>query len=350
MPKNNKVKDEKEKSIDIAISSIEKQFGKGSIMRLGTDAPALSLSVISTGSLGMDIALGVGGLPRGRIVEIYGEESTGKTTITLHSIAEAQKAGGIAAFVDVEHALDAIYAQNLGVKVDDLLVSQPESGEEALEIVDSLLRSGAVDTIVLDSVAALTPRAEIEGDMGATHVGLQARLMSQALRKMTANISKSKTIVIFTNQTRMRIENRPIYGNPTTTPGGKALKFSASVRMEVKRIASLKDGDNVLANRVRVKVTKNKVAPPFKEAELDLIFGKGISQLSEIVDLGVKYKVLDRSGTWVSYKDEKLGQGKESAKKFLIENPEIKEEIYLKILEESGVSNKNNGQEQTKES
>lgn len=346
MPKNNKVKNEKEKSIDIAISSIEKQFGKGSIMRLGTDAPALSLSVISTGSLGMDIALGVGGLPRGRIVEIYGEESTGKTTITLHSIAEAQKAGGIAAFVDVEHALDAIYAQNLGVKVDDLLVSQPESGEEALEIVDSLLRSGAVDTIVLDSVAALTPRAEIEGDMGATHVGLQARLMSQALRKMTANISKSKTVVIFTNQTRMRIENRPIYGNPTTTPGGKALKFSASVRMEVKRIASLKDGNNVLANRVRVKVTKNKVAPPFKEAELDLVFGKGISQLSEIVDLGIKYKVLDRSGTWVSYKDEKLGQGKESAKNFLIENPEIREEIYLKILEESGVLNKNNKQEQ----
>ncbi len=341
MPKNSKVKDDREKSIDIAISSIEKQFGKGSIMRLGADTPALSLSVISTGSLGMDIALGVGGLPRGRIVEIYGEESTGKTTITLHSIAEAQKAGGIAAFVDVEHALDAVYARNLGVKVDDLLVSQPESGEEALEIVDSLLRSGAVDTIVLDSVAALTPRAEIEGDMGAAHVGLQARLMSQALRKMTATINKSKTVVIFTNQTRMRIESRPIYGNPTTTPGGKALKFSASVRMEVKKIASLKDGDKILANRVRVKVTKNKVAPPFREAELDLIFGKGISQLSELVDLGIKYKVLDRSGTWVSYKDEKLGQGKENAKNFLIENPEIRKEIYFKILEESGVPNRN---------
>jgi len=330
---------EKEKSIDLAISSIEKQFGKGSIMRLGSDATIPSISVISTGSLGMDIALGVGGLPRGRIIEIYGPESSGKTTIALHAIAECQKSGGIAAFVDAEHALDPVYAKNLGVKVDDLLISQPDFGEQALEIVDTLIRSGAVDIIVLDSVAALTPRAEIEGEMGDSHVGLQARLMSQALRKITANVSRSKTIVVFINQTRMKI-GVPSYMNPETTTGGTALRFYSSVRLDIRRIGSVKDGEQVLGNRIRVRMVKNKVAPPFKEAEFDVIFGKGISRLGEIIDLGLKYKVVDRSGTWFSYKDEKLGQGRDNSKSFLIENPDIRNEINNRILEESGILNK----------
>ena len=330
---------EKEKSIDLAISSIEKQFGKGSIMRLGSDATIPSLEVIPTGSLGMDIALGVGGLPRGRVVEVYGPESSGKTTIALHAVAECQKAGGIAAFVDAEHALDPVYAKNLGVKVDDLLISQPDFGEQALEIVDTLIRSNSVDIIVLDSVAALTPRAEIEGEMGDSHVGLQARLMSQALRKITASVSRSKTIVIFINQIRMKI-GVPSYMNPETTTGGTALRFYSSVRMDVRRIGSVKDGEQVLGNRVRVKMVKNKVAPPFREAELDIIFGKGISRLGEIIDLGLKYKVVDRSGTWFSYKDERLGQGRDNSKSFLIENPEIRNEINSRILEESGILNK----------
>ncbi len=348
MAKNNTANsnDGKEKSIEIAISSIEKQFGKGSIMRLGSDTAIPSLSVIPTGSLGLDIALGVGGLPRGRIVEIYGPESSGKTTIALHAIAECQKSGGIAAFVDAEHALDPIYANKLGVKTDDLLISQPDFGEQALEIVDTLIRSSAVDMIVLDSVAALTPRAEIEGEMGDSHVGLQARLMSQALRKITANVSRSKTIVVFINQTRMKI-GVPSYMNPETTTGGTALRFYSSVRMDVRRIGSIKDAEQILGNRTRVKAVKNKVAPPFKEAEFDVIFGRGISKLGEILDLGVKYKVVGRSGTWFSYGDERLGQGRDNAKTFLSENPDIRNEVYSKILEESGIIQKKKANDQS---
>ena len=331
-----KKKDEKSKSIELAIASIEKQFGKGSIMRLGDDSAVPSLSVVSTGSLGMDIALGVGGLPRGRVVEVYGPESSGKTTIALHAVAECQKDGGIAAFVDAEHALDPVYAKNLGVNTDDLLISQPDFGEQALEIIDTLVRSGAVDIVVLDSVAALTPRAEIEGEMGDTHVGLQARLMSQALRKLTASVSRSKTIVFFINQTRMRI-GVPSYMNPETTTGGTALKFYCSVRMDIRRIGSVKNGEEIIGNRVRVRMVKNKVAPPFREAEVDVIFGKGISRLGEIVDLGLKYNILSRSGTWFSYGDERLGQGRDNSKNFLIENPDLRNEIVSKILEASGI-------------
>lgn len=353
MSKNSKVtdkgakdKDEKEKSLDSVISSIEKQFGKGSIMRVGADNFIPSRNVVSTGSLGVDIALGIGGLPRGRIVEIYGLEASGKTTLALNTIAETQKAGGIAAFVDAEHALDPTYAQHLGVKIDDLLISQPDCGEQALEIVDTLTKSGAVDIIVVDSVAALTPRAEVEGEMGAVHMGLQARLMSQALRKLTANVSRTKTIIVFINQIRMKMVSSP-YANPETTTGGTALRFYSSVRLESKKFGNIKDeiSPTLIGHRIRVKVAKNKLAPPFKEAELDMIFGEGISKLSEIIDLGIKYKVVDRSGTWFSYKDERLGQGKENSKKFLTENPDIKEEIYQKILEESGVL-QNNKQEQ----
>lgn len=331
-----KKKDEKSKSIELAIASIEKQFGKGSIMRLGDDSAVPSLSVVSTGSLGMDIALGVGGLPRGRVVEVYGPESSGKTTIALHAVAECQKDGGIAAFVDAEHALDPVYAKNLGVNTDDLLISQPDFGEQALEIIDTLVRSGAVDIVVLDSVAALTPRAEIEGEMGDSHVGLQARLMSQALRKLTASVSRSKTIVFFINQTRMRI-GVPSYMNPETTTGGTALKFYCSVRMDIRRIGSVKNGEEIIGNRVRVRMVKNKVAPPFREAEVDVIFGKGISRLGEIVDLGLKYNILSRSGTWFSYGDERLGQGRDNSKNFLIENPDLRKEIVSKILEASGI-------------
>lgn len=328
--------DEKNKNIDVAISTIEKQFGKGSIMRLGEDASLSDIPVITSGSLGLDIALGVGGFPRGRIVEVYGPEASGKTTIALHAIAEAQKAGGITAFVDAEHALSTSYAAALGIKVEDLLISQPDFGEQALEIVDTLIRSNAVDLIVLDSVAALTPRAEIEGEMGDTHVGLQARLMSQALRKITANVSRSKTIVIFVNQLRMKI-GVPAYMNPETTTGGNALRFYSSVRVDIRRIGSLKDGDRIIGNRVRAKLVKNKVAPPFREAEFEVIFGRGISKLGELVDLGTKFNVVKKSGTWYSYDGERMGQGRENSKKFLHENPEIREKIRDGIIKASGM-------------
>ncbi len=328
--------DEKNKNIDVAISTIEKQFGKGSIMRLGEDASLSDIPVITSGSLGLDIALGVGGFPRGRIVEVYGPEASGKTTIALHAIAEAQKAGGITAFVDAEHALSTSYAAALGIKVEDLLISQPDFGEQALEIVDTLIRSNAVDLIVLDSVAALTPRAEIEGEMGDTHVGLQARLMSQALRKITANVSRSKTIVIFVNQLRMKI-GVPAYMNPETTTGGNALRFYSSVRVDIRRIGSLKDGDRIIGNRVRAKLVKNKVAPPFREAEFEVIFGRGISKLGELVDLGTKFNVVKKSGTWYSYEGERIGQGRENSKKFLHEHPEIREKIRNEIIKASGL-------------
>ena len=329
----------KEKAIELALSSIEKQFGKGAIMRLGADAQIPELSVVNTGSIGLDIALGVGGLPRGRIVEIYGSEASGKTTLALHAIAEAQKLGGIVAFIDAEHALDINYAQKLGVRVDDLLISQPDFGEQALEIVDTLVRSGAVDVIVLDSVAALTPKAEIEGEMGDAHVGLQARLMSQALRKITATVSKSKTIVIFVNQTRMKI-GVPSYMNPETTSGGTALKFYASVRIDIRRIGSVKEGEEISGNRVRAKVLKNKVSPPFREAEFDILFGIGISQEGEAIDIGSNSKIIEKSGTWFSYKGERLGQGRENARLFLKEHPEIMERIKEEILSKHGTIKK----------
>lgn len=327
---------DKEKTIELAISSIEKQFGKGAIMRLGAGTPIPQLSVVSSGSLGLDIALGVGGYPRGRIIEIFGPEASGKTTLALHVIAEAHKKGGIAAFVDAEHALDPNYAQNLGVKIDDLLISQPDFGEQALEIVDTLVRSGAVDVIVLDSVAALTPRAEIEGEMGDAHVGLQARLMSQALRKITATVGRSNTLVIFVNQTRMKIGTLP-YMNPETTSGGTALRFYSSVRIDVRRIGSIKEGDEVSGNRVRAKVVKNKVAPPFRDAEFDIMFGSGISQTGELIDLGAKANVVEKSGTWFSYGGERLGQGRENARAFLKDNPEMAEKVKGDILSKTGV-------------
>lgn len=328
---------EREKTIELAISSIEKQFGKGSIMRLGAGAPIPQLSVVSSGSLGLDIALGVGGFPKGRIIEIYGPESSGKTTLALHVIAEAHKKGGIAAFVDAEHALDPNYANNLGVRVDELLISQPDFGEQALEIVDTLVRSGAVDVIVLDSVAALTPRAEIEGEMGDAHVGLQARLMSQALRKITATVGRSNTLVVFVNQTRMKIGTLP-YQNPETTSGGTALRFYSSVRIDVRRIGSIKDGDDVRGNRVRAKVVKNKVSPPFRDAEFDIMFGSGISQTGEMIDLGTKLNVVEKSGTWFSYGGERLGQGRENARTFLAENPDLAEKLKGEILSKTGMT------------
>ena len=328
---------EREKTIELAISSIEKQFGKGSIMRLGAGAPIPQLSVVSSGSLGLDIALGVGGFPKGRIIEIYGPEASGKTTLALHVIAETHKKGGIAAFVDAEHALDPNYANNLGVRVDELLISQPDFGEQALEIVDTLVRSGAVDVIVLDSVAALTPRAEIEGEMGDTHVGLQARLMSQALRKITATVGRSNTLVIFVNQTRMKIGTLP-YQNPETTSGGTALRFYSSVRIDVRRIGSIKDGDDVRGNRVRAKVVKNKVSPPFRDAEFDIMFGSGISQTGEMVDIGTKLNIVEKSGTWFSYGGERLGQGRENARTFLAENPDLAEKLKGEILAGTGMT------------
>jgi recombination protein RecA len=327
---------EKEKTIGLAISSIEKQFGKGSIMRLGSDSPIPQLEVISSGSIGLDAALGVGGYPKGRVIEIYGPESSGKTTLALHVIAETHKQGGIAAFVDAEHALDPNYAQRLGVKVDDLLISQPDFGEQALEIVDTLVRSGAVDVIVLDSVAALVPRAEIEGEMGDTHVGLQARLMSQALRKLTATVGRSNTLVIFVNQTRMKIGTLP-YMNPETTSGGTALRFYSSVRIDVRRIGSIKDGEEVKGNRVRAKVVKNKVSPPFRNAEFDIMFGEGISQTGEMIDIGTKANIVEKSGTWYSYDGERLGQGRENSRSFLKDNPEIMEKLKYEILAHSGL-------------
>ncbi|MYH39802.1 MAG: recombinase RecA [Candidatus Dadabacteria bacterium] len=337
--------DDKNKSINVAIDTIEKQFGKGSIMRLGEDASLSDIPVITSGSLGLDIALGVGGFPRGRIIEVFGPEASGKTTIALHAIAEAQKAGGITAFVDAEHSLSTSYAAALGIKVEDLLISQPDFGEQALEIVDTLIRSNAVDLIVLDSVAALTPRAEIEGEMGDTHVGLQARLMSQALRKITANVSRSKTIVIFVNQLRMKI-GVPAYMNPETTTGGNALRFYSSVRVDIRRIGSLKDGDRIVGNRVRAKLVKNKVAPPFREAEFEVVFGRGISKLGELVDLGAKFNVIKKSGTWYSYEGERIGQGRENSKKFLHENPEIREKIRNEIIKASGMGSSGEAEEE----
>jgi len=321
--------DNRKKALAAALGQIEKQFGKGSVMRLGDAIATRDVDVISTGSLGLDIALGVGGLPRGRIVEIYGPESSGKTTLTLQVVAAAQRLGGTAAFVDAEHALDPVYAQKVGVNVEDLLISQPDTGEQALEITDMLVRSGAVDVIVVDSVAALTPKAEIEGEMGDSHVGLHARLMSQALRKLTGNIKRSNTLVIFINQIRMKIG--VMFGNPETTTGGNALKFYASVRLDIRRIGSIKKGEEVLGNETRVKVVKNKVAPPFKTAEFEILYGQGISREGEIIDLGVKQNIIEKSGSWFSYGGERVGQGKENAREFLIANPDIAAEIEAKI-------------------
>ncbi|MBQ4814157.1 recombinase RecA [Pseudoalteromonas sp. SMS1] len=322
--------DNKQKALDAALSQIERQFGKGSIMKLG-DSQALDIESVSTGSLGLDIALGIGGLPTGRIVEIYGPESSGKTTLTLQTIAQAQKMGKTCAFVDAEHALDPVYAEKLGVNVDDLLVSQPDTGEQALEICDMLVRSGAVDVVVVDSVAALTPKAEIEGDMGDSHVGLQARLMSQALRKLTGNIKRSNTLCIFINQIRMKIG--VMFGNPETTTGGNALKFYASVRLDIRRIGSVKEGDEVVGNETRVKVVKNKVAPPFKQAEFIIMYGEGSSKQGELIDLGVKHKLVDKAGAWFSYNGNKIGQGKANSIKFLKENVAIADEIEGKLRE-----------------
>lgn len=323
----------KKKALGAALMQIEKQFGKGSVMRMGDVAASRDIEVVSTGSLGLDIALGCGGLPRGRVVEIYGPESSGKTTLTLQVIAEIQKLGGTAAFVDAEHALDPGYAEKLGVNVDDLLVSQPDTGEQALEITDMLVRSGAVDIVVIDSVAALTPKAEIEGDMGDSHMGLQARLMSQALRKLTANIKRANTLVIFINQIRMKIG--VMFGSPETTTGGNALKFYASVRLDIRRIGSIKKGDDIIGNETRVKVVKNKVSPPFKEAEFEILYGEGISFVGELVDLGVKYGFIQKSGSWYAYGNEKIGQGKDNAKAYLKENPDKALEIEKKIRAEA---------------
>jgi recombination protein RecA len=328
-------KDDKKRALDLALSQIEKQYGKGAIMKLGgADAP-VDIPAISTGSLGLDIALGVGGLPRGRVAEIFGPESSGKTTLTLHVIAEAQKAGGTAAFIDAEHALDLTYAKKLGVQVDDLLVSQPDTGEQALEIAETLVRSGAIDVIVVDSVAALVPRAEIEGEMGDAHMGLQARLMSQALRKLTAAISKSQTTLIFINQIRMKIG--VMFGNPETTTGGNALKFYSSVRLDIRRIESIKEGQEVTGSRVRVKVVKNKMAPPFKQAEFDIMFAQGISKTGELVDLGVEKKVVEKSGAWYSYQGERLGQGRDAVRDFLLSNQPLAREIEGKLRDLAGL-------------
>jgi recombination protein RecA len=321
--------DNRKKALAAALGQIEKQFGKGSVMRMGDAAAARDVAAVSTGSLSLDIALGIGGLPRGRVVEIYGPESSGKTTLTLQVVAEAQKAGGTAAFVDAEHALDPLYAENLGVNVDELLVSQPDTGEQALEITDMLVRSGAVDVVVIDSVAALTPKAEIEGEMGDSHVGLQARLMSQALRKLTANIKRSNTLVIFINQIRMKIG--VMFGSPETTTGGNALKFYSSVRLDIRRIGAIKKGDEILGNETRVKVVKNKVAPPFRQALFEILYGKGISREGEIIELGVREGIIDKAGSWYSYQGDRIGQGKENVRDFLIQNKELAEEMEGKI-------------------
>lgn len=327
----------KNKAIDLAVQAIEKQFGKGSIMRLGANETLVSqdVAVIPTGALSLDIALGVGGYPRGRIIEIYGPEASGKTTLTLHAIAEVQKQGGVAAFVDAEHALDVNYARKLGVRTDDLLISQPDTGEQALEIADMLVRSGGVDLLVVDSVAALVPRAEIEGEMGDSHMGLQARLMSQALRKLTGSINRSKTLVIFINQIRMKIG--VMFGNPETTTGGNALKFYSTVRLDIRRIAAIKDGETVIGSRTRVKVVKNKVAPPFREVEFDIIYGEGISREGDLLDLGANLGVIEKSGTWYTYKDERIGQGRENSKNYLKEHPEHLKTIREEVLKKSGI-------------
>jgi recombination protein RecA len=324
-------KESRSKALDLAVAQIEKQFGKGAIMKLGSDEVLSDVPAISTGSLGLDIALGIGGFPRGRVIEIFGPEASGKTTLTLHAIAEAQKAGGSTGFIDAEHALDVSYARKLGVKTDELLISQPDTGEQALEIAETLVRSGALDLIVIDSVAALVPRAELEGEMGDAHMGLQARLMSQALRKLTATISKSQTTVIFINQIRMKIG--VMFGNPETTTGGNALKFYSSVRLDIRRIESIKDGPEVIGSRVRVKVVKNKVAPPFKQAEFDILFNEGISRIGEILDLGVEKGVVEKSGAWYTYKGERIGQGREQAKTTLKGNAAMAREIEDRVKE-----------------
>jgi recombination protein RecA len=326
---------DKTKALDAALAQIERAFGKGSIMRLGKNQKAVEIETIPSGSLGLDIALGVGGLPRGRVIEIFGPESSGKTTLSLHVIAEAQKKGGVCAFVDAEHALDPIYARKLGVNLEDLLISQPDTGEQALEITDTLVRSGAIDVLVVDSVAALTPRAEIEGEMGDSLPGLQARLMSQALRKLTASISRSNTMVVFINQIRMKIG--VMYGSPETTTGGNALKFYASVRLDIRRIGSIKDRDAVVGNQTRVKVVKNKVAPPFKQVEFDITYGEGISKTGELIDLGIKAGVVEKSGAWFSFDSQRLGQGRENAKAYLKANPEIAGRIEKAIRENAGL-------------
>lgn len=319
----------RKKALTAALGQIERQFGKGAVMRLGDSAAARDIEVISTGSLALDVALGIGGLPRGRVVEIYGPEASGKTTLTLQVISECQKKGGTAAFIDAEHALDPIYAEKIGVSIDDLLISQPDNGEQALEITDMLVRSGAVDVVVVDSVAALTPRAEIEGDMGDSHMGLQARLMSQALRKLAGNIKRSNTMVIFINQIRMKIG--VMFGSPETTTGGNALKFYASVRLDIRRIGAIKKGDEILGNETRVKVVKNKVAPPFKKAEFEILYDEGISRLGEVIDMGVENDLVDKAGSWYSYNGERIGQGKENSRTYLKEHPEIAEEIEAKL-------------------
>ena len=326
---------DKSKALDAALSQIERNFGKGSIMRLGKNNKAMDVETVSIGSLGLDIALGVGGLPRGRVVEIYGPESSGKTTLALHCLAEAQKKGGICAFIDAEHALDPIYARKLGVNVDDLLISQPDAGEQALEIADTLVRSGAIDVLVIDSVAALVPRAELEGDMGDNQPGLQARLMSQALRKLTASINRSNTMVIFINQMRMKIG--VMYGSPETTTGGHALKFYASVRLDIRRIGAIKERDEVIGNQTRVKVVKNKLAPPFKQVEFDIMYGEGVSKAGELVDLGVKAGVVEKSGAWFSYDSQRIGQGRENVKVFLKANPDIAGKIEAAIRQNAGL-------------
>jgi len=326
---------DKSKALDAALSQIERNFGKGSIMRLGKASRAMDIETVSTGSLGLDIALGIGGLPRGRVVEIYGPESSGKTTLALHCLAEAQKKGGICAFIDAEHALDPVYARKLGVNVDDLLISQPDAGEQALEIADTLVRSGAVDVLVIDSVAALVPRAELEGEMGDNQPGLQARLMSQALRKLTASINRSRTMVIFINQIRMKIG--VMYGSPETTTGGHALKFYASVRLDIRRIGVIKERDEVVGNQTRVKVVKNKLAPPFKQVEFDIMYGEGVSKVGELIDLGVKAGVIEKSGAWFSYDSQRIGQGRENAKAFLKSNPDVAARIEAAIRQNSGL-------------
>ncbi len=326
---------DKTKALDAALGQIERAFGKGSIMKLGQDDQVVNIESIPTGSLGLDIALGIGGLPRGRVVEIYGPESSGKTTLALHTVAEAQKGGGICAFVDAEHALDPIYAKKLGVNLDDLLISQPDTGEQALEIADTLVRSGAIDVLVIDSVAALTPRAELEGEMGDSLPGLHARLMSQALRKLTASISRSNCMVIFINQIRMKIG--VMFGSPETTTGGNALKFYASVRLDIRRIGAIKDRDEVVGNQTRVKVVKNKVAPPFKQVEFDIMYGEGVSKMGELIDLGVKAGIVEKSGSWFSYSSQRIGQGRENAKQFLRENPDMAGEIETAIRANAGL-------------
>ena len=326
---------ERDKALSAALGQIERAFGRGSIMRLGQRDRAEEIEAVSTGSLGLDMALGIGGLPRGRVVEVYGPESSGKTTLALHVVAEAQKAGGVAAFVDAEHALDPIYAGKLGVKVDDLLISQPDAGEQALEIADTLVRSGAIDVLVVDSVAALVPRAELEGEMGDTHVGLQARLMSQALRKLTSSISRSRCLVVFINQIRMKIG--VMFGSPETTSGGNALKFYASVRLDIRRIGQIKDRDEVIGNQTRVRVVKNKVAPPFKTVEFDIMYGEGISKVGEIIDLGVKAGVVEKSGSWFSHGDQRIGQGRENTRQFLLAHPEIATAIEQAVRSHAGL-------------